>query len=394
MRRFGAGALMLVGVIAVAALLRAPITAVPPALAEITADLQLSAAAAGATTSLPLVCFGVFAFLAPLLIARHGLERTALLLLLPLLLGVLLRSAAGAAAFFLGAVLLGVGIAVGNVLLPALIRARFAGQVAVVMGVYVSTLQLSGAAGSALTVPLQEALGWRWRGALAVWAVPAVLLLPLWLVIVRRPGGPASGRLPVGLGHVVGRRMPWAITLFLALQAGVFYALLTWIPAQLTAHGISAHAAGLALGAFSLLGLPGAFISPQFATGRHARAYIAGAYGLQALATLLLLVGPTAALIGTLICGLTQGAGFSIALTFIADQPDPHDVPAVSALAQGIGYLAAAAGPVALGLLHEASDGWLWPDALLAVTVLVLVALGGAIGSRLHRAHAFERITR
>lgn len=394
MRRFGAGALMIVGVIAVAALLRAPITAVPPALAEITADLQLSAAAAGATTSLPLVCFGVFAFLAPLLIARHGLERTALLLLVPLLLGLLLRSAAGAAAFFLGAVLLGVGIAVGNVLLPALIRARFAGQVAVVMGVYVSTLQLSGAAGSALTVPLQEVLGWSWRGALAVWAVPVLALLPLWFVIARRPGGPASGRLPVGLGHVVGRRMPWAITLFLALQAGVFYALLTWIPAQLTSHGISAHAAGLALGAFSLLGLPGAFISPQFATGRHARAYIAGAYGLQALATLLLLVGPTAALIGTLICGLTQGAGFSIALTFIADQPDPHGVPAVSALAQGIGYLAAAAGPVALGLLHEASDGWLWPDALLAVTVLVLVALGGAIGSRLHRAHAFERITR
>ena len=312
----------------------------------------------------------------------------------PLLLGVLLRRAAGAAAFFLGAVLLGVGIAVGNVLLPALIRARFAGQVAVVMGVYVSTLQLSGAAGSALTVPLQEGLGWSWRGALAVWAVPVLALLPLWFVIARRPGGPASGRLPVGLGHVVGRRMPWAITLFLALQAGVFYSLLTWIPAQLTSHGISAHAAGRALGAFSLLGLPGAFISPQFATGRHARAYIAGAYGLQALATLLLLVGPTAALIGTLICGLTQGAGFSIALTFIADQPDPHDVPAVSALAQGIGYLAAAAGPVALGLLHEASDGWLWPDALLAVTVLVLVALGGAIGSRLHRAHAFERITR
>lgn len=394
MSRFGAGALMLVGVIAVAALLRAPITAVPPALADITADLHLSAAAAGATTSLPLVCFGLFAFLAPLLIARHGLERTALLLLIPLLLGVLLRSAAGAAAFFLGAVLLGVGIAVGNVLLPALIRARFAGQVAVVMGVYVSTLQLSGAAGSALTVPLQEALGWSWRGALAVWAVPAVLLLPLWLVIVRRPGGPASGRLPVGLGHVVGRRMPWAITLFLALQAGVFYALLTWIPAQLTAHGISAHAAGLALGAFSLLGLPGAFVSPQFATGRHARVYIARAYGLQALATLLLLVGPTAALIGTLICGLTQGAGFSIALTFIADQPDPHDVPAVSALAQGIGYLAAAAGPVALGILHEATDGWLWPDVLLAGTVLVLVALGGAIGSRLHRAHAFERIAK
>ena len=73
---------------------------------------------------------------------------------------------------------------------------------------------------------------------------------------------------------------------------------------------------------------------------------------------------------------------------------DPHDVPAVSALAQGIGYLAAAAGPVALGILHEATDGWLWPDVLLAGTVLVLVALGGAIGSRLHRAHAFERIAK
>lgn len=153
-RAVGAGVLA-VGVVAAAVVLRAPITAVPPALHAISLDLGLSAAAAGATTSLPLVCFGIFAFVAP--IARRacrargddGAARRA---------AARGRAAAqragGAVAFYTGALLIGVGIAIGNVVLPALIRARFPGHLALMLGVYVAVLQISGAVGSAAD-PLQ-----------------------------------------------------------------------------------------------------------------------------------------------------------------------------------------------------------------------------------------------
>lgn len=386
------GTLLVAAVIAAAALLRAPITAVPPSLGTISADLHLSHAAAGATTSLPLVCFGIFAFVAPLLVARFGLERTMLGLLVPLLLGIVLRSAGSVAAFFAGAVLVGVGIAIGNVILPALIRARFPTKVALMMGVYVSVLQISGAVGSAVTVPLEESAGWGWGPALAIWAAPVALILLGWIVVVRRSPRTADARPPAGLAHVARRRLPWAITGFMALQAAVFYSLLTWLPEQLVDQGLSAATAGAILGLYSLLGLPGAFLAPHFATGRHARAFIVGAYGLQVLAMFLFGFGPVAATIAALICGVCQGAGFSIALTFIADQPDVHDVPAISALAQGVGYLLASLGPIAVGAAYAATSGWLAPNALVAGMVVVLIALGSTIGRRIHRMHVPEHL--
>ncbi|MDO5711257.1 MAG: MFS transporter [Micrococcales bacterium] len=390
--RAGGLGLLIAAVVAAAALMRAPITAVPPSLDSISSQLHLSAAAAGATTSLPLLCFGIFAFLAPLLVARFGLERTMAGLLVPMVVGILLRSAGAAAAFFAGAVLVGVGIAIGNVILPALIRARFPTRVAVMMGVYVSVLQISGAVGSAVTVPLEEGAGWGWRTALAVWAVPVAVVLLLWIVVARRGPTGAPIRPPTGLGHVARRRLPWAITAFMALQAAVFYSLLTWLPAQLVDQGLSTAAAGAILGLYSLFGLPGAFLAPHFATGRHAGAFITCAYGLQVVAMFLFGLGPVTATIAALICGLCQGAGFSIALTFIADQPDPHDVPAISALAQGVGYLLAALGPVAVGALYAATTGWLAPNSLIAAMVVALIVLGSTIGRRIYQMHVPEQL--
>lgn len=146
-------------VLGVAFLLRAPITSVPPSLATLRADLDLSPALAGATTSLPMVCFGLFAFAAPFVVARLGLERAMLLLVVPIAAGALVRSVGDVTSFFLGTVLIGCGIALGNVLVPSFIRSRFAGQVAVLMGFYTATLQISGAIGSSATVPLEVGLG-------------------------------------------------------------------------------------------------------------------------------------------------------------------------------------------------------------------------------------------
>lgn len=391
-RQVASTTLLAVGAFAVAAMLRAPITALPPSLEIISADLGLTSAAAGATTSLPLVCFGVFAFVAPFLILRLGLERTMLLLLIPLLLGIVVRSAGGVVALYVGAVLVGIGIAIGNVLLPAFIRARFAGQLALMMGIYVSVLQISGAVGATVTVPLEEGLGWGWRPALAVWALPVVLLIPLWILIARRRTPPTAARPPSGLGYVMRRRLTWAITIFMAVQAAVFYTMLTWIPAHLTAQGVSPVTAGVVLGLFGILGLPGAFLAPRFATGPRARLFILSAYSVQAMAMIGFSLGAGPAVAAALVAGVSQGAGFSIALTFIADQPDPHDVPAISALAQGVGYLAAAVGPVAIGALHEATGSWFWPDMVIVAVVLFVALLGGAIGARIARAHALNRL--
>lgn len=378
--------LLLLGILAVAALLRAPITSVPPALPEIIAQLGLSPALAGATTSLPLVCFGVFAFATPFLVARFDLERTMYAVLVPLLLGLGLRSAGPTWAFFAGAVLLGSGIAIGNVLVPALIRTRFPLKVAALMGAYTAALQVSGSVGAAATTPLQEGLHWDWRLALGVWVVPTLVALLLWMVVSRRPHAAGHGEAPRGLGHLLPRPLTWGITVFMGLQSLSFYTLVTWLPTQLGAVGIPPASAGALAGLFNILGLPGAFIAPRLVTSGRVAPTVVGTYLAQALGLLLLVSGPAAAVVGTVLCGLAQGAGFAVALTYVADQRDHRDVPALSALSQGVGYALAALGPVLVGALYAASgERWLVPNLAVVAVSLVLIVVGVPVGRRLHR---------
>lgn len=386
-RRAGLG--VAAAALAVAALLRAPITGVPPILSELAADLHFSATVAGVTTSLPLVCFGVFAFAAPLLVARIGLERALLLLLMPLSVGLLLRSAGGAAAFFVGTVLVGCGIALGNVLVPPFIRARFADRVAVLMGAYTVMLQLSGAVGPLVSVALHgPPLGWAWPAVLVVWVVPALGTALWWGVLVRRTPAhdPASASRPTGLAEVATRPVVLLVTAFMGLQSAIFYGLITWLPAQLTDQGLSTATTGVVLSLFSLLGIPGAFLAPSVATSRYARPWVVAVCGVQVVALLSLDLGPAVAVVAALVCGLAQGAAFSTALTYVADHPRPGDVPAISALAQGVGYLVAAVGPVLLGALYEATGSWWVPDLVLVGVLLTLIGLGCVVGPRLHAA--------
>ncbi|MDO5630040.1 MAG: MFS transporter [Mobilicoccus sp.] len=387
-KRGGATTMLVVGILGAAFLLRAPLTSVPPALSSIRADLGLSPVMAGATTAVPLLCLGVFAFLTPLLIARWGLERTMFAAVVPITLGLLLRGTAGVAVFFVGAVLIGVGIAIGNVLVPALIRARFPLRMALLMGAYVAILQGSASLGSLLTAPLDIDAGLGWRVALGVWTVPAALVVLWWIVLVTRRGVPEEDiDPPTGMASVVRKRLTWAITVFMGFQSLMFYSLVTWMPAQFVAAGHSPSMAGMLLAVFSLLGLPGAFVAPHFAAGRYAGWFIIGVYAIQGVGILLLGGGLIGSAIAAVLCGLAQGTAFSAALTFVAGQPNAGDVPAVSAFAQGTGYILAAFGPPVLGGVYSATGGWETPNLiLLAVTVLV-AALGADTGRRLYRAH-------
>jgi CP family cyanate transporter-like MFS transporter len=78
--------------------------------------------------------------------------------------------------------------------------------------------------------------------------------------------------------------------------------------------------------------------------------------------------------------GLGQGASFSLALAFFAlRSPDPGHAAALSGMAQSVGYLLAAAGPILFGVLRDATGAWKVPLALLlAITACLLIAGLGA----------------
>ena len=120
-----AALLLLAAIVAVALNQRPAVVAVAPVLGELRADTGLSSALAGLLTTLPVLCFGAFAPIAPRLARRIGLETAVALSLVLLAAGIALRLLPPVALLFAGSLLAGAAIALANVLLPAYVKREF-----------------------------------------------------------------------------------------------------------------------------------------------------------------------------------------------------------------------------------------------------------------------------
>ncbi|WP_324275487.1 hypothetical protein [Blastococcus brunescens] len=101
-----------------------------------------------------------------------------------LALGIGLRSA-GTVGLFAGTVVLSGGIAVANVLLPAVARAEYGSRSAAVVGAVVGSMALSASLGAGLAQPLTGLTGSA-MGGLALWLAPVALAIAALALLVRR----------------------------------------------------------------------------------------------------------------------------------------------------------------------------------------------------------------
>jgi CP family cyanate transporter-like MFS transporter len=275
---------------------------------------------------------------------------------------------------FLGTIVLGIGIAVANVLLPSIIKRRYADP-GLMMGLFTASLSVSGALSAALTVPLEESLGdWRW--ALAFWALPILPALALWAPDVRRWGtAPTAGTGPaVGLRH---DRIAWLVTGAFGLQSLLFYAHLSWVPDIFRDAGLSSTEAGVMLSISMLVGIPASLGLPVLATRLRDQRLLGVLPPLMWAAGLAgLLVDPGgASWLWMVLTGIGQGSGIALTLTLVVLRAsDGASAAALSGMAQGIGYIVAAAGPFLLGAIHDLTGGWEWPLATLLVVSAGMLA--------------------
>jgi len=377
-----------VGILALALNLRAAITGLPPVFPELSAALNLSSAAIAALAAVPVLCFGLFSGLGAPLSRRFGEERVLLVALLLLACGLLLRGAAPEVMLFPGTVLAGGAIALGNVLLPSLIKRRHPGHAGLLIGAYLLTMSSGAVIGALIAVPVYQAAagstaavaGWPVQLTLGLWAVPALAAALVWLPQIRYRTVPDT----TGPGST-GRRAPvnrhllaWQVAAFMGLQSLTYYAALSWLPTLFRDRGVSPEHAGALLALMNFGNAVTAMLMPVLAhRARDQRplvlvAGLASAVGLTG--ALLAPVGT--AFVWTLLLGLGQGASLGLAIFFtVARAPDPVASASLSGFAQSVGYLIATGGPLAVGFLHTATGGWDVPVvALLAATVVQLSA--------------------
>jgi MFS transporter, CP family, cyanate transporter len=364
-------------IVLVAANLRPAVVAVAPLLGEIQADQGLSGTAAGVLSALPVLCFGLVAPLAPGLARRVGIERAMLVSLLVLCAGMAIRSVAGLAGLYTGTAVAGAAIAVGNVLLPSLIKRDFAARTGLMTGLYTMAIATGGTLAAGVTVPVARAVGLDWRGALAMWMVFALVAVLCWLPHVRRTARPARTT-AAAAGALWRDPLAWQVTTYMGLQSLSYFAVTAWLPAVLIARGYDPVAAGWLLALASACGIAGATVAPVLAARtREQRAVVAATTALAAVGLLGLLAVPGTEVLWVVLLGTAQSAALGIALTLVGLRaPDAGRAAQLSGMAQSAGYVLAAAGPFAVGFLHDLTDGWTVPLLLL----LALLAVQGAAG--------------
>ncbi|WP_028933777.1 CynX/NimT family MFS transporter [Pseudonocardia spinosispora] len=369
---------LVLGIVLIAVNLRASLTVVGPLVATIRADQRLSATSAGLLTTIPLLIFAAVSPLAPRLVGRWGETRTLCGAMVVLAVGTVLRSVPLTGALFAGTVLLAAPIAVANVVLPGVVKREFPEHVGILTGVYVSTMGLLAALASGVAVPLAGATPAGWRGALACWVVLglfaiAVCLHPSFAV----DRGSASGPVP---GMPWRSAVAWQVTVFMGLQSLGFYVMITWLPSILVTHGFTEDRAGWVLFLFQLVALAVSLTLPIVTRRLSGQRVVAATCASCCLLGYLgLAVAPGFAIAWVVLAGLGGGGTLVLALSFMAlRSTTPSETAALSGMAQSIGYLLAAIGPVLLGALHDLTHSWTPSIYILAATaaLLTLTALG------------------
>ncbi|MGH7639398.1 MAG: MFS transporter [Candidatus Dormibacteria bacterium] len=377
------GALGVLALLLLAYNLRVAVSSVPPILG----DLGLSRGAQSLLVTVPVVCFGLAALAGPSLRRRLGEEQLLLLVVGVLTLGLVVRAVWPGAGLFVGTVLTGLGVAVMNVVLPALIRGRFPGRAAAMTSAYTVSLSVGAGMAAGLTVPVLHASG-SIRLALGIWALPAALAGVVWLTQLGHSGSRSTADVERGPAPVTARLWSspvlWAVTGFFGLQSLIYYAMLSWLPSVYRARGDSAQAAGLLLAVLAVIGIGGNLLGPALASrGRDQRLGIWACVPLTVVGLLGVLFGPLGlAPLFVAIFGIGSGASFSLALLFmVLRSANAATAVQLSAMAQGTGYLIAAAGPLVLGLIQAVTRSWTIP-LLLVLAVVVLELWPGLAAAR------------
>ncbi|HMN51694.1 MAG: MFS transporter [Xanthobacteraceae bacterium] len=366
--------------------LRPSITAVGPLIEYVRHDLKLSGALAGLLTTMPLLAFAFVSPWAPAIGRRLGMERAIFLALLLLSAGILLRSAPPVFALYAGAALLAGAIAIGNVLVPALIKRDFPDKIGVMTSVFATSMAVSGSLSAGIAVPIADTIYGGWRGSMAVWFAPAILTALFLLPRLRRaPPSPATAEAQVK--HNVWRsKLAWQVTAFMGLQSMSFYVMLTWLPSILQGQGMSAANAGWMLAIFTALGIAVGFVLPPLmARLNDQRMLAAGASVLMMSGYAGMIFFPALTLLWALIVGVAVGTSFLLALSFFSLRAaNAQQAAALSGMAQSVGYSVAAAGPVVFGALHDLTQGWRVPLAMVVVTSAVQTFLAWRAGRKAH----------
>ncbi|HLR53537.1 MAG TPA: MFS transporter [Pseudogracilibacillus sp.] len=381
--------LPVLGVLIIAFNLRPAITSVGPLIGTIRDDVGFSNWSVAFLTSLPLIAFAIMSPLAPRLGKKVTNPWALTIGLVLLITGIGLRSLSFVAFLFIGTLLIGMGIAVCNVLLPSVIKEKFPLKVAVMTSMYTTGMVLLATTASGVSIPIAEDLHFGWQWSLFVWAAPAVIGIVIWIMIALKSNDKKTDEMDETTekqqsSGIWKSKVAWHVALFMGLQSFMFYVTISWLTEMLIDFGTLKTTAGFMVSYFQLLGIPVSMIMPVLAMKLKSQSTLVFSVNILFMSGLILLLlqnSFTMVLIAVSFIGLASSSNFALALTFLSIRAkNAQDAADLSGMAQSVGYVLAATGPILIGSIYDMTDGWTIPIFCLIIVVIGILYFGSRAG--------------
>lgn len=369
--------LFLIIIIIFATILRTPLTGVGPIVSIIREDLGISNVLAGFLTTIPLITFAIMSPFAPKISKIFGMEQTLFYSIIVITFGMILRSAGNIPMLILGTVLIGVGIAFGNVLIPSLFKLKFPSQIGLLTGFYTVSMNISAGLIMGISPSIADSK-FSWEGALISPIILTVITFIFWIPLLRGEKVDVSTfqqKAGNKKTNLLFSPLAWAITLSMGLQSILFYCTVAWLPEILISQGLSTNEAGWMSSLMQYSQIPMTFLIPILAekfSSQKSMVYIF---------TVLYLIGfggiffewTRFVYLWMIFIGLAGGASFGLVLMlFTLRTKTAYEAAQISGFAQSFGYLLAAVGPVLFGYLHDLSNSWHLPNMLFLISSVLL----------------------
>lgn len=369
--------LLTLGIIFIALTLRSPLTSVGPIINVIKTSLHISSVTAGFITTIPLLAFALFSPIAPILSRKISVEKTLLLAVIILTIGIALRSIGHISTLFLGTSFIGIGIAFGNVLLPSLIKLKFPLKVGLLTASYTVSMNTAASIAAGVSYPLST-LSFGWQGSLGIWIVFAIVAIIIWFPQTTLPQTNDSTQSTTHHPKKPLWRFPlaWIIMLAMGFQSMIFYTTAAWFPEMFKDQGLTSAEAGFMFSIMQISQIPMTFITPIIAGKLKDQRVIVAVFALFYIIgfTGLLMGWTDLSIVWMILLGFAGGASFSMCMMFFSlRSKDAFEAADLSGFAQSLGYLIAAIGPVLYGYIYDQTSNFASANLLYIFIVIISI---------------------
>ncbi|MDX8046359.1 MFS transporter [Gracilibacillus sp. S3-1-1] len=377
--------LLIVGIILLAFNLRPAITSVGPIIGIIRSDLNISNWSAGLLTSLPLIAFAFMSPIAPKIANRTSNEKALLYGLITILIGIWIRSTSSIILLFIGTILIGVGIAIINVILPSLIKSKFPEKIGVMTGAYSTSMSIFAALGSGLSVPITTTAGIGWKWSLASWSILTIVGILVWLFVMSKQPKEEDPQLyEASIGKLLRSPTAWFVTFFMGLQSFLFYVTVSWLAEILISYELTASTAGWYVAYMQFISVPITFFTPVIASrlsNQQPIVAVTGLFGIIGYSMLYVEPGIVGITIAVTLIGIMLGASISLALALLGLRTsNARQAAELSGMSQSFGYLLAAVGPIVIGLIFDMTGSWHPSITTIIIFTVIMMACGLGAG--------------